>query len=114
MLIRPLKGTIIGLLLYSQDHLLTERSLSLAAYNLLSKVASAALMVPISEPVSQLKWAWFNGNEPKEMIDLEIFDDPSRGIWTSFLLLLRTKGKSLAALGAVLTLLLLVTDTSFQ
>ncbi len=48
------------------------------------------------------------------MIDFEIFDKASRGAWGSFLLLFRTKGKSLAALGAVLTLLLLATDTFFQ
>lgn len=48
------------------------------------------------------------------MIDFEIFDKASRGAWGSFLLLFRTKGQSLAALGAVLTLLLLATDTFFQ
>ena len=48
------------------------------------------------------------------MIDFEIFDKASRGAWGSFLLLFRTKGRSLAALGAILTLLLLATDTFFQ
>jgi hypothetical protein len=48
------------------------------------------------------------------MIDFKIFDKASRGAWGSFLLLFRTKGKSLAALGAVLTLLLLATDKFFQ
>ena len=80
----------------------------------LSKVASAALILPISEAIGQLKWTWFQGNESKEMIDFEIFDKASRGAWGSFLLLSRTRGRSLAALGAVLTLLLLATDTFFQ
>lgn len=80
----------------------------------MSKVASAALILPISEAIGQLKWAWFGGSKSKEMIDFEIFDKASRGAWGSFLLLFRTKGKSLAALGAVLTLLLLATDTFFQ
>lgn len=48
------------------------------------------------------------------MVDFEIFDKASRGAWGSFLLLFRTRGRSLAALGAVLTLLLLATDTFFQ
>jgi hypothetical protein len=48
------------------------------------------------------------------MIDFEIFDKASRGAWGSFLLLFRTKGRSLAALGAILTLLLLAVDTFFQ
>jgi hypothetical protein len=48
------------------------------------------------------------------MIDFEIFDKASRGAWGSCLLLFRTKGRSLAALRAILTLLLLATDTFFQ
>ncbi|CAN9085497.1 unnamed protein product [Alternaria alternata] len=48
------------------------------------------------------------------MIDFEIFDKASRGAWGSFLLLFHTKGRSLAALGAILTLLLLAVDTFFQ
>lgn len=48
------------------------------------------------------------------MIDFEIFDKASRGAWGSFLLLFRTRGRSLAALGAILTLLLLAVDTFFQ
>jgi hypothetical protein len=80
----------------------------------LAKVASAALILPISEAIGQLKWTWFNGSESKEMIDFEIFDKASRGAWGSFLLLFRTKGRSLAALEAILTLLLLATDTFFQ
>ncbi|KAJ4381545.1 hypothetical protein N0V86_002905 [Didymella sp. IMI 355093] len=90
------------------------RSLALAVYNVLSKLASAALILPISEAIGQLKWTWFCGNESKEMIDFEIFDKASRGAWGSFLLLFRTKGRSLAAFGAILTLLLLATDTFFQ
>lgn len=93
---------------------MSERSFSLAAYNVLSKVASAALILPISEAIGQLKWTWFHGNESKEIIDFEIFDKASCGAWGLFLLLFCTKGRSLAALGAVLTLLLLATDTFFQ
>lgn len=48
------------------------------------------------------------------MIDFVIFDKASRGAWGSFLLLFRTTGRSLAAFGAVLRLLLLATDTFHQ
>jgi hypothetical protein len=48
------------------------------------------------------------------MIDFEIFDKASRGAWGSFLLLFRTRGRSLAAFGALITLLLLAIDTFFQ
>ncbi|CAN9102599.1 unnamed protein product [Alternaria alternata] len=93
---------------------LSEWPLASTVQNVLSKIASAALILPISEAIGQLKWAWFRGSESKDMIDFEIFDKASRGAWGSFLLLFRTKGRSLAALGAVLTLLLLAVDTFFQ
>ncbi|KAF1911038.1 hypothetical protein BDU57DRAFT_108196 [Ampelomyces quisqualis] len=82
--------------------------------NVLGKTASACHILPIPEAIGQLKWTWFNGTNSKDMIDFEIFDKASRGAWGSFLLLFWTIGRSLAALGAILTLLLLATDTFFQ
>jgi hypothetical protein len=46
--------------------------------------------------------------------DFEIFDKASRGSWGAVMLLFRTKGRSLAALGALLIVLLLAIDTVFQ
>ena len=43
-----------------------------------------------------------------------LFDDASRGPWGSFMLLLRIKGRSLAALGAIITLFALAMDPFFQ
>ena len=80
--------------------------------NVLGKVASAALIVPTSEAIGQLKWHWFN--DPQAMWDFEIFDKASRGPWGAVMLLFRTKGRSLAALGALLIVLLLAIDTFFQ
>jgi hypothetical protein len=108
------QGAIIGICLYSKDQPLSKWPLASTAQNVLSKIASAALILPISEAIGQLKWTWFHGSESKEMINFEIFDKASRGAWGSFLLLFRTKGRSLAALGAILTLLLLAIDTFFQ
>jgi hypothetical protein len=48
------------------------------------------------------------------MWDFEIFDKASRGPWGAIVLLLRTRGRSLAALGALLIVLLLAIDTFFQ
>ncbi|CAO2655605.1 Nn.00g044080.m01.CDS01 [Neocucurbitaria sp. VM-36] len=106
-------AAMIGILLHVQNQPLSKWPLALTINNVLAKVATAALILPISEAIGQLKWTWFNGPTSKEMIDFEIFDKASRGAWGSFLLLFRTKGRSLAALGATLTLLLLVTDTFF-
>ncbi|KAH7113736.1 hypothetical protein B0J11DRAFT_497086 [Dendryphion nanum] len=82
-------------------------------FNTLSRVASAALILPVSEALGQLKWNWFQ-NESKKMWDFEIFDNASRGPWGSALLLIRTKGRTLASLGAAVTLLALALDPFFQ
>ncbi|CAN9085471.1 unnamed protein product [Alternaria alternata] len=107
-------GVIIGICVRTKDQPLSEWPLASTVQNVLSKIASAALILPISEAIGQLKWAWFRSSESKDMIDFEIFDKASRGAWGSFLLLFHTKGRSLAALGAILTLLLLAVDTFFQ
>ncbi|PVH93592.1 hypothetical protein DM02DRAFT_220929 [Periconia macrospinosa] len=107
-------AAIVAILVYCNNRILTEVSLYLTAISVLSKLASAALILPTSEALGQLKWNWFNGKKSKEIWDFEIFDKASRGPWGSILLLLRTKGQSLAALGAILTVLLLANDTFFQ
>ncbi|KAF1975837.1 hypothetical protein BU23DRAFT_68793 [Bimuria novae-zelandiae CBS 107.79] len=48
------------------------------------------------------------------MWDFELFDNASRGPWGSFMLLLRTKGRSVAALGAAIILFALAMDPFFQ
>ena len=96
---------ISGKKMMSQESLLT-------LANVLGKVASAALIVPTTEALGQLKWSWFHNSNA--IWDFEIFDKASRGPWGAALLLYRTKGQSLAALGAVLVLLLLAIDTFFQ
>jgi hypothetical protein len=89
--------------------------LTLNAYiSVLAKVASGALLLPVSEALGQLKWSWFQGEKPQKMWDFEIFDSASRGPWGSMLLLIRTKGKSLAALGAIVTVFALALDPFFQ
>jgi hypothetical protein len=84
----------------------------LTAANVMGKIASAALIVPTSEALGQLKWNWFH--DSKAMWDFEIFDKASRGPWGALMLLFRTRGRSLAALGALLIVLLLAIDTFFQ
>ena len=80
--------------------------------NVLGKISSAALIVPTSEALGQLKWHWFHKSQA--MWDFEIFDKASRGPLGALMLLFRTKGRSLAALGALLIVLLLAIDTFFQ
>jgi hypothetical protein len=113
-------GAIIGVLIYLQGDSLSrwtiqeKTHLTLNAYiSILSKMAGAALILPVSEALGQLKWSWFLEHS-KQMWDFEIFDNASRGPWGSFLLLIRTKGKALAALGALIMLASLTLDPFFQ
>lgn len=107
---------IIGFLIYYKNKKIPNwpGSLTLNAFiAVLSKVSGAALILPVSEALGQLKWSWFQGHS-KTMWDFEIFDNASRGPWGAFLLLIRTKGRALAALGAVITLFSLALDPFFQ
>ncbi|KAF2191766.1 hypothetical protein K469DRAFT_555327 [Zopfia rhizophila CBS 207.26] len=109
-------GAIVGVLLFLKDKRLPTwpLGLTLNAYiAILSRIASAALVLPVSEALGQLKWSWFKGDS-KKMWDFEIFDNASRGPWGAFLLLIRTKCRTLAALGAAVTILLLDLDPFFQ
>ncbi|KNG44807.1 hypothetical protein DDE82_001491 [Stemphylium lycopersici] len=113
-------AAVIIVLIILKDEPLTKWSLAektgltLNAYiSVLSKMAGAALIIPVSEALGQLKWSWFQQNS-KQMWDFEIFDNASRGPWGSFLLLIRTKGKALAALGAMITLCMMALDPFFQ
>lgn len=92
-------GAIVGILLYLEDDKLPKFpfNVTLNAYiAVLSKIASAALLLPASEALGQLKWSWFQGDS-KKMWDFEIFDSASRGPWGAILLLIRTKGKCVHA-----------------
>lgn len=106
--------SIIVIYIEIKDRPIIEKKQStlLTLANVLGKVSSAALIVPISEALGQLKWHWFHNS--KAIWDFEIFDKASRGPLGAIMLLFRTKGRSLAALGALLILLLLAIDTFFQ
>ncbi|KAF1845117.1 uncharacterized protein K460DRAFT_282090 [Cucurbitaria berberidis CBS 394.84] len=113
-------AAIIGVLIKFKDEplskwVLAEKTgLTLNTYiSILSKMAGAALILPVSEALGQLKWSWFLENS-KQMWDFEIFDNASRGPWGSLLLLIRTKARALAALGAMIMLCSLALDPFFQ
>ncbi|ORY17447.1 hypothetical protein BCR34DRAFT_621887 [Clohesyomyces aquaticus] len=109
-------GAIVVVLFVLKDKRLPRLPLDItlnAFVAVLARIASAALVFPTSEALGQLKWSWFQGDS-KKMWDFEIFDNASRGPWGSFLLLIRTKFKTLAALGAAVILLSLALDPFFQ
>jgi hypothetical protein len=51
-------GAIVGILIYLNDQSLTKWSSGLTIITVLSKLASAALILPVSEALGQLKWNW--------------------------------------------------------
>lgn len=105
---------IVALLLLQNKPTPRWHGLTLNAYiSEFSKIACAALLLPVSEALGQLKWLWFQGRSNK-MWDFEIFDNASRGPWGSFVLLVRTKGTTLAALGAAITIFSMALDPFFQ
>jgi hypothetical protein len=85
-----------------------------AFVSVLSRIAGAALLLPVAEALGQLKWSWFIKGDSKKMWDFEMFDNASRGPWGALLLLIHTKGKTVAALGALVTIFALALDPFFQ
>ena len=109
-------AAIVGVLIYYRDKTLPRwpGGLTLNAFiATLSRISGAALILPVSEALGQLKWSWFQ-KDSKEMWDFEIFDNASRGPWGALLLLVRTKGRALAAVGALVMLFSLALDPVFQ
>jgi drug/metabolite transporter superfamily protein YnfA len=105
---------VVGVYIHLKDAPISSprSGLLLTLANVFGKIASVALIVPTTEALGQLKWNWFH--ESKAMWDFEISDKATRGPWGAVMLLFRTKGRSLAALGALLVVLLLAIDTFLQ
>lgn len=68
---------------------------------ILSAVAKAALLHPVAECISQLKWIWFS-KDYRQLSDMSAFDQASRGVSGGFGLLWATKLRTFAALGSLL------------
>jgi hypothetical protein len=85
-------GAIVGLLYYLDNQSLSQWPPGLTLITILSKIASAALILPISEAIGQLKWTWFHGEKSRDAFDFEIFDKASRGAWGSVMASIRVRG----------------------
>lgn len=55
--------------------------------SIFSLLMRAGVCYVLAEGLSQLKWQWFR--QPHRLIDMERFDNASRGAWGSFLLMCR-------------------------
>lgn len=65
-------------------------------------ISQMAMMKPIAECISQLKWLWFIRKQ--KLGRFQTFDDASRGLIGSLFLLGKLRGIHLASLGAVITI----------
>lgn len=82
-----------------------------------SAIARSALLVPIAECLSQLKWIYFDNSQPRALSQLQAFDDASRGPWGSMVLFWKTRQAAppvLALIGAGLTILMLAFEPFAQ
>lgn len=81
----------------------------------LAGIAKAALILPTTEAISQLKWLWFwNQTKPKPIVDFQIYDSASRGPWGSLCLLAQPRLMHYASLGAFITIIALAMEPSLQ
>ncbi|KAF2652311.1 hypothetical protein K491DRAFT_664029 [Lophiostoma macrostomum CBS 122681] len=83
-----------------------------AFISVFAAVAKAALILPVSEAIGQLKWIWFQNDA--NLWDIDLFDGASRGPWGSMMLLLKSKCRHIVSLGAAITILALAFEPFFQ
>jgi hypothetical protein len=74
--------------------------------------AKAAFMIPLAETMSQWKWNWFREDRP--LSDFQVFDDASRGVLGSLVLLRRLSYRHIASIGAAVYVLGILTSPITQ
>ena len=124
--------TIVVVLLVYHNRPIPEWPLSItlnSIISILSTIAKAALIMPVAESISQLKWVWFTRSN--RLIDFQTIDGASRGPLGSIKLLKMTKCmynslyfmqgdkmlilfRNLVSLGAVVTLAALAIEPFLQ
>lgn len=83
-----------------------------AIVSALATASKASLLCAVADSIGQLKWSWFQ--QPRNLYDLQAFDEASRGPAGAVALLFgRSKGV-LVTIGAVITVLSLVFDPFVQ
>ena len=79
-----------------------------------STLSRSAILLVIAACISQLKWIHF-GRRSHRVMDLQIFDDASRGPLGALSLILRIRwGATIASFGALLTILALAQGAFYQ
>ncbi|OHE99659.1 hypothetical protein CORC01_05017 [Colletotrichum orchidophilum] len=78
----------------------------------ISTFCRTSYVLPVVESLSQYKWNWYKS--PRPLGDFAVFDEASRGPWGSLKLLLRTKGRLVGILSAVILVSGIATSTLTQ
>ncbi|KAE8454223.1 hypothetical protein EG329_005148 [Mollisiaceae sp. DMI_Dod_QoI] len=85
-----------------------------AVVSIASTAAKAALILPVAEAISQLKWLHFR-TEGRTLGDLQTYDDASRGPMGAFTFFWRCRRSSLVAyIGCAITIVALTVDPFSQ
>ncbi|KAF7517854.1 hypothetical protein G7054_g13667 [Neopestalotiopsis clavispora] len=88
-----------------------------AIISILVTVSRTALGVVVANCISQLKWHWYlreRRTAGKSMLDIQLYDDASRGPWGSLVFLFTPHAWSWASIGAVVTIVVLTLDPFAQ
>jgi hypothetical protein len=113
-------GLTIAILCYMDRKSLAAWKLPIQPNSLVavfSAIAKAALLVPIAEGLSQLKWMYLDASEPRRLGQIQAFDEASRGPWGAATLFWKTRRGPrpiLAWLGCAVTILLLAFEPFAQ
>ena len=86
---------ILALLLYLNKKPYSSWKLKLSPNTylaIISRIATPAVIYPVSECIGQLKWSWFL-ERPKKLFDFELFDRATRGPVGSFIFITYFKTK---------------------
>lgn len=84
-----------------------------AIVSILATGCKAGLIFSVASCISQLKWYWVQQNH-RPLRDLQTFDDASRGFSGSIILLATFWARSLASIGAIITVLAVAFDPFVQ
>lgn len=78
----------------------------------LATIAKAAVLVPVTRGLGQLRWVWFT--KPRRVDDFELFDGATRGAFGSMKLLVSLRGGLLGFLAALVIATSLLVSTVTQ
>lgn len=80
--------------------------------SILATILKTALLFPVTQGISELKWIRFS--RPHSLLDIDRWDAASRTTWGSLLLVLKYPGSFLSSLGAAIAVVSITVDPFVQ